>query len=194
MQGLGRVGLDDRWVLSPMPQSTGWIAQLAELMPLGASTATTATETASASASATAAAPVGAVILRTASLRSFDANLPHIDLATVLKREEADIEDLMIPEFYMRIIALAFDLQEADAMSQAELPVDILPTRLLPLVETAFQHIAPKGKVFKPEVAAWYLFHHRELLTNAADSEADETLERAERLIQAINQRLSPED
>ena len=182
LQAQGRAGLDERWLLSPLPQSKGWIEQLAELMPLQDSAETGAPSR-----------RVGAVILRTATHPTVPGQLPSLDLAAVLKREEADIEDVFIPEFYMRILTHAYSLQEADAMSDDEPPIDIVPTRLLPLVETAFNQIAPKGQVFKPEVAAWYLFQHRSLLTDAADSEAEETLERAERLIAAINQLLTPE-
>ena len=179
----GRVGLDQRWQLCPMPESMGWMEQLSQLMPLNRAEKNKLEDL----------SKTGAMILRSASNSQLSSDLPAIDLAQILKREEADIEDVFIPEFYMRLVTSAYSLQDAEAVAEDDEPLDLETTRLLPLIAAAFKQIAPASASFKPEVPAWYLFHHPALITQKGDSEAEESLERAEKLIKAINRVLTTE-
>ncbi|MDI9408700.1 MAG: AAA family ATPase [Candidatus Pacebacteria bacterium] len=179
----GRVGLDDRWQLCPMPESIGWMEQLSQLMPLNAAEQGDVRDL----------SKTGAVILRSSSNAQLPSSLPSLDLAQILKREEADIEDVFVPEFYMRLVTNAYSLQDAEAPAEDEEPLDLETTRLLPLITAAFKQIAPSSTTFRAEVPAWYLFHHPTLIAQKNDPEAEESLERAEKLIQAINHLLTTE-
>jgi energy-coupling factor transporter ATP-binding protein EcfA2 len=110
-----------------------------------------------------------------------------LTFASVLGVDEADAEDVFSPALYARILNQAFDLAGANELTAQKL-IDADPntTRLVKKAEAYFRVLPPAAPEFDHFTPADWLFTHPDLL--AGDSpEVVETLERAERVITALN-------
>jgi predicted ATP-dependent endonuclease of OLD family len=110
-----------------------------------------------------------------------------LTLATILGLDEADIEDTFSPSLYAKILNLAFTLtggKEVDAQKLAD--ADPNTTRLVKKAEAYFRVLPPETPEFDHFTPANYIFLNPEVL-NGDDPDVLETLDKAERVIAAIN-------
>jgi hypothetical protein len=110
-----------------------------------------------------------------------------LTFATILGVEEADIEDVLSPALYAKILNQAFTLVEENELTAKKL-IDADPNtaRLVKKAEAYFRVLSPAAPEFDHFTPADYLFQHPDLLTGDAP-EVTQTLERAERVIAALN-------
>ena len=110
-----------------------------------------------------------------------------LTFATLLGIEEADIEDVFTPPLYAFILSEAFNLPEphrltADSLIQA----DPNTTRLLKKAEAYFRVLPPEQPEFDHFTPAYHLFLNPRLL-DGDDPEVVNTLEKAQRVLSALN-------
>jgi predicted ATP-dependent endonuclease of OLD family len=110
-----------------------------------------------------------------------------LTFASVLGVDEADAEDVFSPALFARALNQAFNLTGANELTAQKL-VDADPntTRLLKKAEAYFRVLPPAAREFDHFTPADWLFTHPELL-NGDSPEVVDTLERAERVITALN-------
>jgi hypothetical protein len=110
-----------------------------------------------------------------------------LTVATILGVAEADIEDVFSPALYASILNQAFNLP-ADKQLDARKLVDADrgTTRLVKKAATYFAVLPPAIAEFDHFTPADYLFRNPNLLDGDAP-EVVETLQRAERVISALN-------
>jgi predicted ATP-dependent endonuclease of OLD family len=110
-----------------------------------------------------------------------------LTFATVLGREEADIEDVFNPGLYASIVNKAFDLP-ADKLADGQklLDAEKNTTRLLKKAEAFFAVLPPEAPEFDHFTPAGWLFRNPGVL-DGDSLDVTETLERAERVIVALN-------
>ena len=110
-----------------------------------------------------------------------------LTFASVLGLEEADLEDVFSAELYARLLNQAFDLVgQHEATGQKLLDADANTTRLVKKAEAYFRVLPPEIPGFDHFSPVDWLFRHPELLDGDAP-EVAETLERAERVVAAVN-------
>ncbi len=114
-----------------------------------------------------------------------------MNYAEVLGLPEADVEDIFAQSLYLRIVNMAFDLSEADALTDLKLSAfGTKETRLVKRVEGAFAvmpHVVPEFDHFTP--AEW-LLRNPDVLDIETD-EVTKTLRNAELIVSAINRHLT---
>jgi hypothetical protein len=110
-----------------------------------------------------------------------------LTFASVLGVDEADAEEVFSPALFARALNQAFNLTGANELTAQKL-VDADPntTRLLKKAEAYFRVLPPAAREFDHFTPADWLFTHPELL-NGDSPEVVDTLERAERVITALN-------
>lgn len=110
-----------------------------------------------------------------------------LTFATILEREEASIEDVFDPRLYAGMLNQAFNLNGAHAATgQRLIDVDQKTTRLAKKASAYFRALPSAAPKFDPFTPADWLFQHPSLL-DRDEPAVVETLERAERVILAIN-------
>jgi len=110
-----------------------------------------------------------------------------LTFATILGTDEADLEDVFSPALYARILNEAFTLTgENELTAQKLIDADTGTTRLVKKAEAYFRVLPPNSPEFDHFTPAEWLFRHPELLDGDAP-EVTESLERAERVISAVN-------
>lgn len=110
-----------------------------------------------------------------------------LTFATVLKTEEADVEDVFTPAMYASILNQAFNLPvdhqlTADKLMQA----DTGTTRLLKKAEAYFRVLPPELPEFDHFTPADWLFRNSGVL-DENDADALQVLERASLVVSAVN-------
>lgn len=111
-----------------------------------------------------------------------------LTFASILGIEEADLEDVFAPDLYARLLNQAFQLTGAsEATGQRLLDADQSTIRLVKKAEAFFRVLPPETEQFDHYAPFAWLFLHPELLEGDSP-EVTATLERAERVINAINQ------
>jgi energy-coupling factor transporter ATP-binding protein EcfA2 len=110
-----------------------------------------------------------------------------LTFASILGFDEADIEDVFTPALYATILNQAFGLAGANELTAKKLlDVDAGTTRLLKKAEACFRVLPPEAPEFDHFTPADWLFQHPGLLDGDAP-EVTETLERADKVITALN-------
>lgn len=110
-----------------------------------------------------------------------------LTFASVLRIEEADIEDVFSPSSYARILNQAFNLTGADEItSQKLIDADPNTSRLVKKAEAYFRVLPPEVPKFDHYTPAEWLFSHPEFLDEDSP-DISATLERAERVVGALN-------
>jgi predicted ATP-dependent endonuclease of OLD family len=110
-----------------------------------------------------------------------------LTFASLLGFEEADIEDVFNPALYAVVLNQAFKLTgTSEATAQKLSDADQNTTRLVKKSEAFFRVLPPAMPEFDHFTPADWLFQHPDLLNGNA-AEVVETLERAERVISALN-------
>ena len=110
--------------------------------------------------------------------------------ATVLGAEEADVEDIFSPATYSALINAAFRLNDAERASAEGLAAaDDKTTRLVKQAEAHFRTLSPETPEFDHYTPADWLIRNPAFLSEAPGAEA--TLERADKVIAAVNGMLS---
>lgn len=111
-----------------------------------------------------------------------------LTFASVLGLEEADLEDVFSPDLYARILNQAFNLTGANEVTgQKLIEADQNTIRLVKKAEAYFRVLPPEISEFDHYTPVEWLFTHPELLDGDAP-EIVTTLERAERIADAVNQ------
>ena len=110
-----------------------------------------------------------------------------LTFATILGIEEADIEDVFAPSLYASILNDAFGLDSSQRLTTEQLEAaSSSNTRLLKKAEACFAVLPPEAPEFDHFLPADWLFRNPGVLDSDAP-EVNETLERAERTISALN-------
>lgn len=110
-----------------------------------------------------------------------------LTFATILGLEEADIEDVFAPSLYASILNHAFGLDSSQRLTTDELEAaSSSSTRLLKKAEACFAVLPPETPEFDHFLPADWLFRNPSILDSDVP-EVNETLERAERTIAALN-------
>jgi predicted ATP-dependent endonuclease of OLD family len=110
-----------------------------------------------------------------------------LTFASILEVDEADIEDVFSPALYAKVLNQCFNLTGANELTaQKLLDADNSTTRLVKKAEAYFRVLPPEAPNFNHFIPADWLFRHPELL-DADTPDVSETLERAERVITAVN-------
>ena len=113
-----------------------------------------------------------------------------LNFATILGLQEADIEDIFSPALYAEVINEAFDLPAANrATAQLLLDADQNTTRLVKKAEAFFAVLPPGAPEFNHFAPAGWLFFNPGVLDQKTP-EVNETLDRAEKVIAALNKLL----
>ncbi len=114
-----------------------------------------------------------------------------LTFATVLGLEEADIEDVFHPAIYAELLNRAFNLGGPPAANAQKL-IDADPNtaRLVKKAEAYFRVLPPEASEFNHYTPAEWLISHPEFLEGGAP-EISETLERAQRIVAALNKLLN---
>jgi Overcoming lysogenization defect protein-like, TOPRIM domain len=111
-----------------------------------------------------------------------------LTFATILGLEEADIEDIFSPALLARLLNHAFNLAGTSSVNEQKLlNADPNTTRLVKKAEAYFAVLPPEAPEFDHFTPAEWLFRNPNLLDGDAPDIA-QTIERAERVISAINQ------
>lgn len=113
-----------------------------------------------------------------------------MNYAEVLGLTEGDVEDIFAPELYLRIVNEAFELKAASKLTVTKLE-KAAPnvTRLVKRVEDAFKLMPPEIPEFDHFTPADWLVRNPAIL-DAKDVEVEATLDKAEKVIKAINRHL----
>jgi hypothetical protein len=99
-----------------------------------------------------------------------------LTFATVLKTEEADVEDVFTPSLFATVLNRAFDLPAEHQLTADKLiQADATTARLLKKAEAYFRVLPPELTEFDHFTPADWLFRHPEVL-DANDAEASQTL------------------
>jgi hypothetical protein len=115
------------------------------------------------------------------------ANGRLLDFATLLNRPEADVEDVFAPSVYSKIVSEAFRLDQNDRVTVDKLSAAQPPTpRLLKQTEACFRLMSPDAPEFDHFRPAEWLFINPAML-DGDDQAVLDTLDRAEKVIKAIN-------
>ena len=113
-----------------------------------------------------------------------------LTFASVLGLEEADIEDVFSPVLYASVLNQAFNLPSALQINAERLTASNANTnRLLKKAEACFAVLPPGPPGFNHFVPADWLFRNPSVL-DADVADVNETLERAERAVLAVNRLL----
>ncbi len=110
-----------------------------------------------------------------------------LTFATLLVVDEADIEDVFSPGLYASILNQAFDLPLAQHLTaQTLIDADPGTTRLLKKAEAYFGVLPPEAPEFDHYTPSDWLIPNLNVL-DADEKDVNETLERAEKVIAALN-------
>src|SRR5207247_1987874 len=113
-----------------------------------------------------------------------------LNFATILGLQEADIEDVFSPALYAEVINKAFNLPAANqATAQSLTNADQNTTRLVKKAEPFFAVLPPGAPEFDHFTPADWLFRNSGVLDQNTP-EVNETLDRAEKVITALNKLL----
>jgi hypothetical protein len=113
-----------------------------------------------------------------------------LTFATILGVDEADIEDVFDPALYALILNQAFNLPSDKQLDTRKLiDADPSTTRLVKKAATYFAVLPPAVAEFDHFTPADYLFRNPNLLDGDSPEVVD-TLQRAERIISALNKAL----
>ncbi|WP_424630177.1 ATP-dependent nuclease [Bradyrhizobium sp. SYSU BS000235] len=127
-------------------------------------------------------------LLRQSNLLSSDRLMTFADL---LGLEEADVEDIFDQELYLQIVNAALGLIQETALTTAKLDEAATGTsRLLKKTENACKLLPPDTPEFNHYSPADWLIRHPELLSGDEPA-VMRTLERAEAIFKAVNNRLA---
>ncbi len=115
-----------------------------------------------------------------------------LTFASVLGFEEADVEDVFTPELYIEIVNEAFGLKSENKLTlQKVANADTNTRRLVKNVEAAFRLLPPDCPEFDHFASADWLIRNPTALDRDG-KEVNETLDRAEKVIVAVNKLLGP--
>ncbi|MCM8731815.1 ATP-dependent endonuclease [Hephaestia sp. GCM10023244] len=110
--------------------------------------------------------------------------------ASTLGVEEADVEDIFAPATYAAILKSAFDLKKAEIpTADSLLAADDKTSRLVKKAEAYFRVLSPDTAEFDHFTPSMWLLRNPNML-EAEDAATSETLDRAEKVITAINEML----
>lgn len=115
-----------------------------------------------------------------------------LDFGTLLGRSEADAEDVFAPGLYAAIVNDAFALEKGQQLTAGSMAkADQNTTRLVKQAEAFFRVLPPEAPAFDHFRPAEWIFMHPEVLDKKS-KEVEETLERAEVVLKALNALLPP--
>jgi hypothetical protein len=113
-----------------------------------------------------------------------------LNFATILGLQEADVEDVFSPALYAEVIDKAFNLFAANqATAQSLSNADQNSIRLVKKAEAYFAVLPPGAPEFNHFTPAEWLFRSPGVLDQNTP-EVNETLDRAEKVITALNKLL----
>jgi hypothetical protein len=166
----GRVGLDVRWVLTPV-SGVGKFEPFFRLYEAN---------------------KINVVVLMDAStydkrladeLRRGESSGRVVTIGEILDKEDSDIEDLLGAEFYLRLVTVAYNIDPLDAATfTSQHP------RIAKRVEQHFAEHGINGGKFSHYRPAEYLREHPELLAELDDGAVDA----AARLVERLNSLIRP--
>ena len=107
-------------------------------------------------------------------------------IAELLGQDEADIEDLMHPAFFCRIVNEAYELKGKDMMTEEELAAAEGAPRQVKQAEAYFRLLPPNYSEFSHYRPANWLMRNSGIL-EGEDDEVSETLDRAEKVFKVYN-------
>ena len=110
-----------------------------------------------------------------------------LTFASLLKLDEADVEDVFSPSLYASIINEAFAVNEVNHATVEKLEAaDTSTTRLLKRTEAYFRSLPPETAEFDHFSPAAWLFEHPDVL-HSLEADVSETLSRADIVISTLN-------
>ena len=113
-------------------------------------------------------------------------------IADFVGQDEADVEDLLHPNLFVEIVNSAFELNSTDKLDVAKLEAaDASTTRIVKKAEAAFRTMSPDAPNFDHFTPAEWLLRNPQIL-DSTSPEIEETLKRAEKVIETFNALLSP--
>lgn len=113
-----------------------------------------------------------------------------LNFATLLGREEADVEDVFSPSLYALALNQSFGLAGTRQLDQQRLmQADQNTSRLVKKAAAYFAVLPPEAAEFNHFTPAEWLFRNPNVLAAQTD-EVNETLGNAERVISALNKLL----
>ncbi|MCF2495610.1 AAA family ATPase [Dyadobacter chenhuakuii] len=110
-----------------------------------------------------------------------------LNFASILGKEEADIEDIIHPELFTKIVNSAYSLGSEHKMTVQKLTdANSATTRLVKKAETYFNLLPEDVQIFDHFTPAMWLFQNPKALDDNGKG-VNETLDSAERVIEAVN-------
>jgi predicted ATP-dependent endonuclease of OLD family len=110
-----------------------------------------------------------------------------LTFASLLSVDEADAEDVFVPELYVKIVNQAFRLKSPNQLTtEAVANAEKKTSRLVKKVEAAFRLLSADSPEFDHYTPADWLIRNPALL-DGESKEVEETLERAEKVVVAVN-------